>query len=1154
MRCSRTTAITASFTAIFAIRAHSFGATIAGMKRIISSITLSLALLTPALAKSEGVQAPQTANPTPITASPARDYNMNYGWKFKKVNAFPLSQALETVKFKNRNFYDPKFSDRLWETVSVPHAVNAEDSFDNAIVDAGEQGLFRGFMFYRKKVTVPESDAGKKFFLEFEAVRQSVYVYVNGKSAGFYEAGVTAVGFDITRFIEPGKENLIAVATDNAASRGASFQTQETQPGHTPGDLSGSGYQWNTKDFNEGKGGITGNVILHARASIYQTLPLYSNLKTTGTYITAAHFDFANSSAIISVDAEVRNESKKARKITLVATVEDSDGSVKANFTTEQTVPVAKDAGKAFESVIPADAYSEKPAPTNADTVDVTHITATGNAHGLHFWSPDEPYLYTVRTTLLDGDTVLDEQTTVTGFREIAYDENKGGLLINGKSIYLKGYAQRSVNEWAVIGVAPDWLTDYDMQLVRESNANYIRWMHVAPKPAAIRSGDKYGIVSICPAGDKEGDAKDRQWAQRVEAMRDAIIYFRNAPSVWFYEAGNNAISAEHMQQMTDLRRALDPAGGRLMGCRTISSPEQIAAAEWAGTMIWRHDKSAKAAMHAVGKQIPMLETEFKRDESPRRVWDDYTPPDYDYRNLWLGDGGKKKDNYDIWDQTQEDHILSLVSKDDGYAYFWHNRVGGETGNNFYAGAAMMVWSDSNMHGRNSGTENCRTSGRVDPIRIKKESFYAVQVMQSDSPKLHIVGHWNYPALADDTYRYHEKVWDSFYWRETGKTKQRDPLHKTVYVVATPGTTKVELYVNGVLKGSATEAENTFIFAIPNIDVTESGTVRAKAYDASGALIAEDAKTTAGNAVRVQLTPVTGPEGFRADGSDIAYFDVAIVDENGNICPTATDRIDFTVSGEGVFLGGYNSGKKDAFSVIHKSFVFAECGTNRVFVRATENAGSFTITAKAKGLESATAALQSVALTGERTLTLTKPQQLPPNSYEKPGSTAGTAYSGSASTGVGSIGAGRPSMREEAASAVYTVLVNGSAVQFTTAPYRPDSSTGVVCELRPVLDALKKAGAHFSYTYQTTGALPSYARSFALPLLSIQSEKTRADIVAGETAIIIDAGKDKNLTNAEFTVTAQGELVAELSAVLEYVPGTSVRTDSTTHTVTIDVP
>lgn len=143
-------------------------------------------------------------------------------------------------------------------------------------------------MFYRKHITIPESDAGKKFFLEFEAVRNSVYLYVNGEMVGYYEAGIAATGFDITDYVKPGQDNLIAVATDNAADRGQSDTTKvtkETKPGSEPGAADGNGYQWNTKDFNEVQGGITGDVILYAKGKTYQTLPLYNNLKTKGNYI-----------------------------------------------------------------------------------------------------------------------------------------------------------------------------------------------------------------------------------------------------------------------------------------------------------------------------------------------------------------------------------------------------------------------------------------------------------------------------------------------------------------------------------------------------------------------------------------------------------------------------------------------------------------------------------------------------------------------------------------------------------------------------------------------------------------------------------------------------------------------------------------------------
>ena len=108
-----------------------------------------------------------------------------------------------------------------------------------------------------------------------------------------------------------------------------------------------------------------------------------------------------------------------------------------------------------------------------------------------------------------------------------------------------------------------------------------MRWMHVAPQKVDVEAFDRFGIVEVAPAGDKEEDAQGRQWEQRVEVMRDTIIYFRNNPSVLFWEAGNTGVTASQMQQMVELRKEFDPHGGRVMGCRSLSDTGATAATEW---------------------------------------------------------------------------------------------------------------------------------------------------------------------------------------------------------------------------------------------------------------------------------------------------------------------------------------------------------------------------------------------------------------------------------------------------------------------------------------------------------------------------------------------------------------------------------------------
>lgn len=1108
--------------------------------------------------------------------SPAVTYNMNVDWKFKKAadgSEYPLAKASASVAKDGKNFYDADYDDSDWDTVSVPHPINAEDSFDGACYDAGEAGLYRGFMFYRKHITIPESDAGKKLFLEFEAVRNSVYLYVNGEIVGYYEAGIAATGFDITDYVKPGQDNLIAVATDNAADRGQSDTTKvtkETKPGSEPGAADGNGYQWNTKDFNEVQGGITGDVILYAKGKTYQTLPLYNNLKTKGNYIYATDFDIRGKSATITVEGEVRNEDADkdvTLEVNVVEMVDPNKDSTDADadhtkqpylrysFKSDATsVKTAKDTGadSHFMTTVPDDAYDDNPAATSTETVDVTKIVASAKCEDMKFWSPDSPNLYDVYTVLKDSEgNVLDVQKTTTGFRKVEYDINDGGLKINDQPVWLTGYAQRSTNEWAVIGVANDWLQDLDMQWIKESNSNFIRWMHVAPKPSQIRSGDKYGVVSACPAGDKEADVDGRAWDQRVEAMRDAMIYFRNSPSVIFWEAGNNAVTAAHQQEMTDLKNNLDPNGERFCGCRTISSTDQIQAADYVGTMLNRHASNAKASMAAIKKYVPIMETEYAREEAPRRVWDDFSPPDYDYRNKWLGSGASKTDGYDIHDLTSED--FSLV---DARAYneFYSDRVGGSTGNDYYSAAAMMVWSDSNMHNRNTGTENCRTSGKVDPVRIKKDVFYTMQTIQSTTPKLHIVGHWNYPQLSDDTYNYPLKSYNGTYWEETGEYGKRDPKNKTVYVIGSAGLSKVELYVNDKLKGTSTKPDSTFIYSFSGIDVTESGTVKAVAYDARDEVVAEDYISTTGEATTLKITPVAGPDGLIADGSDIAYFDVAVVDKDGNTCPLAYDKINLSLNGEGVLLGGYNSGVGDKITTNNTDYCYAECGTNRIFVRSTRNAGAITLSASLEGQAPVTATINStddLNMTGGLTTKMQRaftqgevPQVIPQTvpALKVIGNTLQADFD---------TETGNTEVVKETEKPVdtYTIKINGVDVtDYVTNPFRPDTTTGVVCDAINTLEALKKEGADITYTIQSDGDLPGdqFIYDGKMPIISVtsglKSEYSQLDIMNGSTTLVYNK-TEKNLMNYETTYTSDNEMLCDIAGVLGYINGVTYQLD-----------
>ena len=140
---------------------------------------------------------------------------------------------------------------------------------------------------------------------------------------------------------------------------------------------------------------------------------------------------------------------------------------------------------------------------------------------------------------------------------------------LNDRVLMLHGYAQRTSNEWPALGVSvPPWMSDYSNGLLVESGGNLIRWMHITPWKQDVESCDRVGLIQAMPAGDAEHDVQDLRWGQRTQLMRDAIIYNRNNPSIFFYECGNESVSEEHMAEMKAIRDKYDPYGGRAIGSR----------------------------------------------------------------------------------------------------------------------------------------------------------------------------------------------------------------------------------------------------------------------------------------------------------------------------------------------------------------------------------------------------------------------------------------------------------------------------------------------------------------------------------------------------------------------------------------------------------
>ena len=484
-----------------------------------------------------------TCQMLPVTGSAHEVYNFNSDWV---IDYKDLASGIKSGT----------------ERVTLPHAWNEDEAFRVYISDQSD-----GIVWYRKTFSLPESAKGQRVVLEFEGCRMAADVLVNGRSAGYSENGVMAFGLDITALVKEG-ENLIEVKTDNSWT----YRRRQTN----------SKLQWNSTNFFANYGGLNKNVWLHVLPKVHQTLPLYSNLGTTGVYIYAKDFDIAGHTATICVESEVQNDLTVSQDEPLKVIITEYDGQEVARF---ESAPASLKA-------------------SGGRTV----LKAEKQVGGLHFWSWGYGYLYKVKT-IVGEDTVV----TTTGFRKTEF--KNGMFYLNNRVLQVHGYAQRTTNEWPGVGqCVPAWVSDYSNDLVVKSGGNLVRWMHVCPWVQDVQSCDRVGLIQAMPAGDAEADASGQQWTDRKEVMRDGIIYLRNYPSIIFYECGNADISVEHMKEMLAIRDRYDPNGGRAMGSRGMLD---VAEAEYGGEMLYINKSQTK----------PMWMMEYCRDEGVRGYWNSWSAP-----------------------------------------------------------------------------------------------------------------------------------------------------------------------------------------------------------------------------------------------------------------------------------------------------------------------------------------------------------------------------------------------------------------------------------------------------------------------------------------------------------------------------------------------
>jgi beta-galactosidase len=397
------------------------------------------------------------------------------------VIAAPLLAAPPRVRYTINDHWQyaagEKPSEEAWQSVQLPHTWNAVDAFDKTTP------YRRGAGWYRKTLVLDPLLAGKRLFLYFEGANQVADVYVNDAHAGRHIGGYTAFVFDVTSLVRFDAPNRIAVRVDNS---------------HDP-DIPPL-----NADFTF-FGGIYRDVWLIATSPAHITVTDHAS---PGVFISAL------SNGVIRIRGSVTNAEDRTRRVRVLHRIIDAAGAEVTAIGTNVTV--AQNESAAFD-------------------------LRTRPIDGLQRWSPDNPYVYRVRTELYDGMTVIDAVENPFGFRSFSVDPDQG-LKLNGRPLKLNGTNRHQ--DYPGLGNAlPDDLHRRDVRLVKENGFNFLRLAHYPQDPAVLAEADRLGLViwEEIPIVNLIGTSP--AFAENSERMLvEMIRQHYNHPSIFFWGYMNEVL------------------------------------------------------------------------------------------------------------------------------------------------------------------------------------------------------------------------------------------------------------------------------------------------------------------------------------------------------------------------------------------------------------------------------------------------------------------------------------------------------------------------------------------------------------------------------------------------------------------------------------
>jgi len=779
--------------------------------------------------------------------------------------------------------------------------------------NAHQTGFYPGNVYsYSKKFMVPREWEDKTVTIEFEGVYMNARVYINEDYAGGHPHGYTNFYVCADDFLKYGEENEIKVIANNSAELNSRW-------------YSGSGIYRNV------------NIMVGD----------YLHIKADGVRITTPEIDA--SAASIVVDATIENQGKHRRAVEVHTQILDGEGRVVA----ADQYPVTFFGGK----------------------------TATSHQRILleapKLWDCENPYLYTCQVRLVEQGEVIDEETSTFGIRKLTLDA-KNGLRINGKEVKLRGACIHHDN--GIIGACTlERAEERRCQQLKAAGFNSIRSAHHPMSRAMIEACDREGMLVLDELSDVWTRSKNHNdyaqsfpdyWEYDIEQL---VAKDFNHPSVIMYITGNEIQEAgtpkgaEMNRLIADKIRSLDSTRyitnafngmlavmdrmGEILSGITGKSPEELFAAQAAGGEA--SDAGSDILNGMMGMLMGPMADAMATSPVMNRAIDEFLASmdvaGYNYltgrhaidhelnpNRVVLGTETFPADIVRLWKLVKENsHVIGDMTWT-GYDYLGEAGIG-------------IFYYDGRMGFSANWPSSVAYIGDIDIIGYRRPISYYRQI---------VFGLRKDPYISvDRVNRYGEKpsatpwMWKDDIASWTWKGYEGKPAIVNVYADAE----EVELFLNGESLGRKPAGEDHNYMAVYET-VYQPGELVAVSY--------QDEKQTGSCKLvsasdQVELSVNADRDEIKADGADLSYVLVSLVDESGNQNLQACKKVSVSVEGAGTLLG-FGSANPETESGYQELTWDTYDGYVLAVIRSGKKAGEIKATFTAEGCEPKVVTIKSV--------------------------------------------------------------------------------------------------------------------------------------------------------------------------------------------------